>query len=90
MTGSVIKTSDQLRGRFLAGVALSIGLITATLQTSPARASSPEEAIAAEAQAETCPAGLSMLKHQAKLKDFAKRIAEHAHLKILAIGSSST
>ncbi len=56
----------------------------------PATASSLDEGASADMQVETCPAGRSMLKHQAKLKEFAKRIAERAHLKILAIGSSST
>ena len=81
--------SDQPHGRAIARALLAACLV-ATAFASPARAASLEETNAAEAQMETCPAGRSMLKQQAKLKDFAKRVAERAHLKILAIGSSST
>lgn len=81
--------SDQPSGRAFAR-ALVAACLVASAFTSPARASSLEEGSAVEAQMETCPAGRSMLKQQAKLKDFAKRVAERAPLKILAIGSSST
>ena len=81
--------SDQPNVRAFAR-ALMAACLFASVIASPARATSREEASAAEAQMETCPAGRSMLKQQAKLKDFAKRVAERAHLKILAIGSSST
>jgi len=81
--------SDQPHGRAFARALMAACLVAAVI-ASPASAASLEEASAAEAQMETCPAGRSMLKQQAKLKDFAKRVAERAHLKILAIGSSST
>jgi lysophospholipase L1-like esterase len=89
MKFSTTGLSDQPHGRVVKRALLAACLV-ATVFASPARAASPEEASAAEAQMETCPAGRSMLKQQAKLKDFAKRVAERAHLKILAIGSSST
>jgi len=68
--------------------ALMAACILSTLFALPVHAASEESV--AEAQSETCPAGRSMLKHQAKLKEFAKRVAAKAHLSILAIGSSST
>jgi lysophospholipase L1-like esterase len=81
--------SDQPNVRAFAR-ALVAACLVATVIASPARAASLEESSAAEVQMETCPAGRSMLKQQAKLKDFAKRVAERSPLKILAIGSSST
>ena len=81
--------SDQPQGRAFARVLMAACLVASVL-ASPARAASLDDGSAVEAQMETCPAGRSMLKQQAKLKDFAKRVAERAHLKILAIGSSST
>jgi len=81
--------SDQPHGRALTR-ALMAACLVASVWASPAHATSLEDGSAAEAQMETCPAGRSMLKQQAKLKEFAKRVAERAHLKILAIGSSST
>ena len=81
--------SDQPHGRALTR-ALMAACLVASVWASPAHATSLEDGSATEAQMETCPAGRSMLKQQAKLKEFAKRVAERAHLKILAIGSSST
>ena len=92
MLGTVSQSmgKDKPRRRFTACAGFAAALLGASLLAlSPARASSLEPA-GTDSEAETCPAGRSMLKHQAKLKDFAKRIAERAHLKILAIGSSST
>jgi lysophospholipase L1-like esterase len=79
--------SEDHRGRTVVR-ALMVACIASTLFAMPARAAS--EDVVADTQSETCPAGRSMLKQQAKLKEFAKRVAAKAHLSILAIGSSST
>ncbi len=68
-------------------VACMIGF--AALVPHAAQASSLDT-VTAEPETESCPAGRSMLKRQAKLKDLSRRVAEHAPLRILAIGSSST
>ncbi len=88
MTASEAGSSEDQRGSALVRTLLAACFASALL-AAPAFAASPEET-AIEVQAETCPAGRSMLKQQAKLKDFAKRIAAKAPLNILAIGSSST
>ncbi len=82
-------SEDQRRHSGARALLAACLLGLAALTTLPAQANSLDTATA-EPETESCPAGRSMLKHQAKLKDLSRRVADHAPLKILAIGSSST